>query len=125
MIKSGCPTQICKKCGKARVRMTKVDVKKYRYDRGEHSKKFSIKQDVEYIRETIGWTDCGCNAGWEAGVVLDPFLGSGTTMKVARDLGRSCIGIELNPNYIEIAKRRVKWGYGLFIEWEFKKVGKE
>ncbi len=41
------------------------------------------------------------------GVVLDPFAGSGTTLKVAQELGRSYIGIELNPNYIELAKQRL------------------
>lgn len=41
-------------------------------------------------------------------VILDPFLGSGTTAKVARDLGRSCIGIELDDEYIdEIIQNRV------------------
>lgn len=39
-------------------------------------------------------------------VVLDPFLGSGTTMKVAQDLRRSCIGIEINPDYGEVIKDR-------------------
>jgi site-specific DNA-methyltransferase (adenine-specific) len=54
--------------------------------------------------------------------VLDPFLGSGTTMKVARDLKRSCIGIEINPEYIEMTKKRLNWGSSLSdkIEWEFK-----
>lgn len=41
-------------------------------------------------------------------VVLDPFLGSGTTAVAARQLNRSCIGIEINPNYIEIAERRLR-----------------
>lgn len=40
------------------------------------------------------------------GVVLDPFFGSGTTGIVARDLGLQAVGIELNPDYIEIASRR-------------------
>jgi site-specific DNA-methyltransferase (adenine-specific) len=55
-------------------------------------------------------------------LVLDPFLGSGTTMKVARDLKKSCIGIEINPKYIEICKKRLNWGSSLSdkIEWEFK-----
>lgn len=45
-------------------------------------------------------------------VVLDPFLGSGTTMKVARDLGRSCIGIELDSEYLDkIVQERVFTGY--------------
>lgn len=43
-------------------------------------------------------------------VVLDPFFGSGTTALVAAKLGRDAIGIELQPEYVEIAKRRLaKW----------------
>lgn len=40
------------------------------------------------------------------GIVLDPFFGSGTTGKVAAQLNREYIGIDLNPEYIEIAKKR-------------------
>lgn len=47
----------------------------------------------------------GCPAG---GTVLDPFFGSGTTGLVAQANGCKCIGIELNPAYIEIAKRRLR-----------------
>ena len=39
--------------------------------------------------------------------VIDPFAGSGTTLLVAERLGRDSIGIELNPDYVEIAKRRI------------------
>jgi DNA modification methylase len=54
--------------------------------------------------------------------VLDPFLGSGTTMKVAKDLERNCIGIEINEEYINITKKRLNWGHSLGnIEWEFIK----
>jgi DNA modification methylase len=38
--------------------------------------------------------------------VLDPFFGSGTTGKVALELGRKCIGIELNPEYVKLAEER-------------------
>ncbi|MEM3656397.1 MAG: site-specific DNA-methyltransferase [Thermoprotei archaeon] len=41
------------------------------------------------------------------GVVLDPFCGSGTTLVVAKRLGRNYIGIEMNPEYVEIAMRRL------------------
>ena len=41
------------------------------------------------------------------GIVLDPFIGSGTTAMVARNLGRRAVGIDLNPEYLEIAKRRI------------------
>ena len=40
-------------------------------------------------------------------VVLDPFVGSGTTTKMAAKHNRKYIGIELNPEYIEIAKKRL------------------
>jgi len=43
-------------------------------------------------------------------VVLDPFGGSGTVAKVARDLGRSSILIEINPEYVQIAKKRLRIG---------------
>ncbi|MCR9212779.1 MAG: site-specific DNA-methyltransferase [Proteobacteria bacterium] len=39
--------------------------------------------------------------------VLDPFLGSGTTARVAQVLGREATGIEINPDYIEMAKTRL------------------
>jgi len=58
--------------------------------------------------------------GWEIGVVLDPFLGSGTTMKVCLELKRNCIGIEINPEYIKIAKERLNWGSTLGdVQFEF------
>jgi len=43
----------------------------------------------------------------EGGTVLDPFAGSGTTLAVAAELGRNAIGCELNPDYIELAERRI------------------
>jgi DNA modification methylase len=46
----------------------------------------------------------GCPAG---GVVLDPFMGSGTTAVVCRRLGRHFLGFELIPEYVELARRRL------------------
>ena len=42
----------------------------------------------------------------EKGIVLDPFMGSGTTGMVAQSLGRSWIGCELNPEYVEMQRKR-------------------
>ena len=44
----------------------------------------------------------------EGGTVLDPFMGSGTTAYVARELGRDYIGVELNQEYIDLANRRLE-----------------
>ena len=39
--------------------------------------------------------------------VLDPFLGSGTTSEVAQIMGRNSIGIDIIPQYIEMAKKKI------------------
>ncbi len=40
----------------------------------------------------------------EGGVVLDPFMGSGTVARVAHKLGRHYIGSEINPAYVDMAR---------------------
>jgi len=63
--------------------------------------------------QTTGWRpSCECDGVDRRLVtvpctVLDPFLGSGTTIAVARKLGRRGIGCELNPEYIELARERI------------------
>jgi hypothetical protein len=57
---------------------------------------------------TTGWqSTCDCNAPSVPATVLDPFIGAGTTGLVARRHGRRYIGIELNPESVEIAERRI------------------
>ncbi|GAI16996.1 unnamed protein product, partial [marine sediment metagenome] len=108
-----CPAEVCKKCGKARVRITKLsdeykkllgtwteDTDKSRKLRAKigfqaHSKK--VATTFEY--QTIGWTDCGCNAGWDSGVLLDPFAGRGTALIEAKKIGRHFVGYELSKEY--------------------------
>jgi DNA modification methylase len=50
----------------------------------------------------------------ENGIVLDPFFGSGTTGLVAKKMNRHYIGIELNPEYVDIAKKWIYREIGLF-----------
>jgi modification methylase len=62
---------------------------------GEHPAPFPLSLAVR----AIGTTD--------AGLVLDPFMGSGTTLRAAKDLGRKAIGIEIEEQYCEIAAKRL------------------
>lgn len=43
----------------------------------------------------------------EGDTVLDPFVGSGTTLRVCQQLNRNCIGIDINSSYVEMSKRRL------------------
>lgn len=59
--------------------------------------------------QTTGWQPpCGCGAEAVPCTVLDPFAGSGTTLAVAIRLGRSAIGVELNPEYVKQAHKRIR-----------------
>lgn len=71
------------------------------------------------VLKTLGWEpSCDCFVKLKLdetpepkpAVVLDPFCGSGTTGLVALRYGRSFIGVDLNPKYLELAKRRIAKG---------------
>lgn len=51
-----------------------------------------------------------CIEKTSGGLILDPFMGSGTTLRAAKDLGRKAIGIEIEERYCEIAARRMEQG---------------
>lgn len=53
----------------------------------------------------------------QEGTILDTFLGSGTTMRLALENQRNCIGIELNEKYIEYAKKRLNWGQAIGVDY--------
>ncbi|MGB9845862.1 MAG: DNA-methyltransferase [Methanothermobacter tenebrarum] len=59
----------------------------------------------------------------ENDIVLDMFLGSGATMEACLRTERNCIGIEIEPAYIEICKKRLNWGSTLYnVQFEFKVI---
>jgi len=81
--------------------------------------------------KTLGWSpSCECKPpadvltsttmavlDWRSPcTILDPFGGAGTTALVADRLGRDCILIELNPEYAEMARKRIAGDAGLFAE---------
>lgn len=118
MIKAACPEWICKKCGKARVRITEKEYKQSENKWGKQTRPKQEKtqdkkegyrpsENLTKIVKTIGWTDCGCKAGWRPGIALDPFGGAGTVGVVAKKLGRSYIIIDLKPEYCQMAEKRI------------------
>jgi len=69
-----------------------------------------------YAREFLGdnvteteWSQaCECDTdATEPGIALDPFAGAGTTCLVAKELGRRFVGVDLNPEYVAMAQKRV------------------
>lgn len=55
------------------------------------------QKPVELLEEVIGWTE---------GLVVDPFLGSGSTLIAAEKTGRKCYGMELDPKYCDVIVKR-------------------
>lgn len=124
-IKAGCPEFVCIKCGcpkfpiyiasKEYEELLKSQRKTEAYTskrRGESMKvgnAFGVKKVSSSPDYKISFEPtCKCNASFTEGIVLDPFFGAGTTGLVALKQNKKFIGIELNPEYIEIAKNRLK-----------------
>ncbi len=113
MIVAGCPEQVCIKCGKAKERITETEYHNQSMSKNEKYTQNDFGCNQTYGRgigetKTTGWTDCGCNAGFESGIIYDPFMGAGTTAKVALRANRKFIGSELNSDYCKLANDRTE-----------------
>ena len=66
------------------------------------------KNFPDVVLRTTGWRPtCDHGATPVPCLVLDPFAGSGTTLAVAQGLARSYVGIEVNPEYVKLAEKRI------------------
>lgn len=88
-ILSTCPQKVCLGCGQP-------------WQRARHPVRFTDGKPRP--RPLV---PCGCGVATRPGLVLDPFMGSGTTAVVARQHGRDWLGIELNPAYVKLARDRL------------------
>ncbi len=117
---AGCAKRVCAACGVPRRRIVDRDLVATRGKVGDHQgegrsdrmdagSSFTWNGGVygHYETTTTGWTDCGHDV-YRPGVCLDPFIGSGTTAKVARAMGLRAVGIELNAEYLAIAAKRLQ-----------------
>jgi len=96
-----------------------VGVRNVDDSRGDRTRKLSGKAyNDQASSKTTGWRPtCSCPATDPVpATVLDPFMGVGTTGVVAVALGRSVIGIELNPKYAGWARERITKTAPLFLE---------
>lgn len=115
MIKAGCPEYICNKCDQPRKLVyeeTRVNTRpgtNTKFDFNGSHNAYQRRFRPETIRmPKLELTDCGCNAGFHSGIILDPFFGAGTVGLVALQNGRDFVGIELSPDYVNIAEQRLK-----------------
>lgn len=74
------------------------------------SREQGYESNMYYERKTVRWkSTCNCTTSKiTSGVILDPFFGAGTTGIVAKKLKRDYLGIELNPEYIKMARKRLR-----------------
>ena len=106
----------CPSCGKPFVRrlektnLLDPSAKGSRFDRGKTGINGlgRVQLGERTLSREVGWkSPCSCSLDPVPGVVLDPFFGVGTTGLVSKKLGRRYIGIELNPEYVELAQKRI------------------
>lgn len=92
----------------AEMAWTNVDrpVRMFRMAQCEMATKDNKQHPTQKPIDLIRW--CITMVPGEPQTILDPFMGSGTTLRAAKDLGRKAIGIEIEERYAEIAAKRLQ-----------------
>ena len=94
-ILAACPERICVQCDRAWTRPTRIARRRTR-------------EGLIQVRRVGELRRCDCFAPSRPGVVLDPFFGTGTVGLVAERHRRDWLGIELNPTFTRLARRRLR-----------------
>jgi len=106
----GAPGQAVQNINKPRSRMS-ADIPQWRNKRSVWTISTHPLKDAHFAAFPRALIEpcilAGCPVG---GVVLDPFMGSGTVAMTAKALARQYIGFELNPEYISICEKRIREG---------------
>jgi len=111
----------CAECGKPWVRVIDKEDPPRRNVDGNYPGNQTINTR-KYVHDatgpqsmTVGWQpSCSCGADIVPGLVCDPFGGSGTVALESKKLGRDYLIIELSPEYVDMANKRVRDKMGLF-----------
>lgn len=90
-----CPERICVQCDRAWTRPTRI-------------KNVPTNEGLRHVREVGTQRRCDCFAPTRPGVVLDPFMGTGTTAVVAERLRRDWLGVEVHPGFVTLAEQRLR-----------------
>ena len=124
LILGWCPAQVCSECGEGRTPVVELDAEYAAYREATGDWNASLRTADGYDQKANRSVDgtpqswkgqitgyaCACpdtTAPSTPGVVLDPFVGTGTVPMVARALGRTGIGVDLSADYLRLANWRV------------------
>lgn len=75
-------------------------IRVFDYRRSDSNRKHPTQKPLALMKWCLGFFP-------KAITVIDPFMGSGTTLRACKDLGRKCTGIEINEDYCDIAVQRL------------------
>jgi hypothetical protein len=99
----------CSRCGRPWERVVEVTYRPLsnRREGRKDRRVFELEQRQMREARTTGWRPtCECGADVTPAVVLDPFAGTGTTLKVAKQHARAAVGIELSAPFVDMIRRR-------------------
>ena len=124
-LKATCPPEVCAGCGSPYERETRDESgftegvcnacgesrSKHKQGTKNSESRSAMSGETRACSKNVfeEWSPtCDCDTdATEPGVALDPFAGAGTTALVAKDHGRRFVGIDLNPEYVAMAQKRL------------------